>query len=58
MGCTVREGDASDGGGMRLTYSVGVARGDWKALGGSGMGWDGGKTQPRKSLLGLGRNRR
>jgi hypothetical protein len=43
---------------MRLTYSVGVARGDRQALGGSGMGRDGGKTKPRESLLGLGRNRR
>jgi hypothetical protein len=37
---------------MRLTYSVGGAKGDRQALGGSGMGRDGGKTQPRKSLLG------
>ena len=43
---------------MRLTYSLGGAKGDRQALGGSGMGWDGGKTQPRKSLPGLGRNRR
>ena len=43
---------------MRLTYSVGGAKGDRQALGGSGMGRDGGKNQLRKSLLGLGRNRR
>jgi hypothetical protein len=43
---------------MRLTYSVGVARGDRQGLGGSGMGRDGGTIQPRKRLLGLGRNRR
>jgi hypothetical protein len=39
---------------VHLTYSVGVAKGDRQALGGSGMGWDGGT--PRRSLLGLGRN--
>jgi hypothetical protein len=42
---------------MRLTYSVGGAKGDRQALGGSGMGRDGGNTH-REAWLGLGRNRR
>jgi hypothetical protein len=33
---------------VRLTYSVGVAKGDRQALGGSGMGRDGG-TLPARS---------
>jgi hypothetical protein len=43
---------------VRLTYSVGGARGDQQAWGGSGMGRDGGKTEPRERLPDLGRNRR